>query len=197
MLELVPYDKNRIEEISLKISEAFLHEEGTYSLFLDHKNCDAYMRCIITMLVKSHCLYELDEGKGWIAYYDKKHQIGMLAQLQYATEVIFQVDLNQYNAVTQAMEPWVSSEKRFDVLPDFISVFLVCVPVNEQKHGYFQKMMKYVFSLCDERNIPCILDTDSELKKKKYEHIGMKCVDSMNLEGGAKQYSLVYRLETL
>ncbi len=192
MLKLVAYDQTRIQEIASVVSEAFMAEEGTYALFLDRKNCEAYMRCVIAMLVKSHCLYELEEGEGWIAYYDKKHTIGMLSQLQFATEVMFAVDLGQYEKVTRAMQPWVTSEKRFEKLKDYLSVFLVCVPKEKQGKGNFRKMMQMVFAQCAQRGIPCILDTDSACKKEKYEHLGMECVASMELEGGAEQYSLIY-----
>ncbi|MBR1597741.1 MAG: class I SAM-dependent methyltransferase [Lachnospiraceae bacterium] len=45
--------------------------------------------------------------------------------------------------------------------------------------------------------LPVVLDTDAELKKAKYEHLGMKCATAKHLADGVELYGMVYEPESI
>ena len=74
---------------------------------------------------------------------------------------------------------------------DFIKVEMLLVETDFQNKGYMHKIMNEIFKFADEYSLPVILSTDSELKKDKYVHIGMKYLYKRKLKGGIYIYELI------
>lgn len=69
---------------------------------------------------------------------------------------------------------------------------MVVVLREYQGKGYMHKILKQPFAEADTKNIPCILDTDTPLKVKKYTRCGMELCGEKKLKNGISLYTMAY-----
>ena len=79
----------------------------------------------------------------------------------------------------------------------YIQVMMVAVTELYQGQGYMRKLLDIAFEEGRKHNMPVYLNTDAKLKRDKYEHIGMKCVNEQRFSDDIVLYDLVYEPETL
>ena len=79
----------------------------------------------------------------------------------------------------------------------YIQVMMVAVTEPYQGQGYMRKLLEIAFEEGRKHNMPVYLNTDAKLKRDKYEHIGMKCVNEQRFSDDIVLYDLVYEPETL
>ncbi len=58
-----------------------------------------------------------------------------------------------------------------------------------QGKGIMHKVLELPFTEARVKNIPCVLDTDTPLKAKKYIKCGMKMCRKKRLKGGCSLYT--------
>ena len=75
---------------------------------------------------------------------------------------------------------------------DYIAVSMVVVLREYQGKGYMHKILEQPFAEADTKNIPCILDTDTPLKVKKYTRCGMELCGEKKLKNGISLYTMAY-----
>ena len=93
-----------------------------------------------------------------------------------------------------AMHPgWVETNQKYKKEKDFVEVFMVCVPLEHQGKGYLRKLLEEPFALARSMDCPCIIDTYTELRAAKYQHVGMKVTDHKSYPQNVEMYSLEYR----
>ena len=63
--------------------------------------------------------------------------------------------------------------------------------------GFMRPLLEIAFEEGRRLALPVVLDTDADLKKAKYEHLGMRCVTATRFLDGVKLYGLVYEPETM
>lgn len=54
-------------------------------------------------------------------------------------------------------------------------------------------LLEEPFRIARERKFPCVLDTDTELKVKKYISCGMKKMAETSIKGGGTMYTMESR----
>ena len=59
----------------------------------------------------------------------------------------------------------------------------------------YKRAAEEAFNETDHHGIPCVLDTDSEKKAGRYEHIGMKTYKEKELESGLHMFTCIYEPE--
>lgn len=81
-------------------------------------------------------------------------------------------------------------EKIYQKEPDYVVVSMVAVRREFQGQGFLRALLEEPFRTARERSIPCVLDTDTELKMKKYIACGMKLSAETPLKGGGCMYTM-------
>lgn len=178
------------------IGSAFVHETGPFSSYFTEKEASAYFTCLIQMAVSSHCLYELDDGKGYVMYFRKHHGPSFFQKMLFAFRLCMCMDLEKMQKYMDALKDWKDYEEKYRHEKDYVDLFMVCIPEKEQGRGYLRELLKEPMQMAKERNIPCILDTDSDVKMQKYRHIGFRITDDMILPDGNHMYTMEYRKDS-
>lgn len=70
---------------------------------------------------------------------------------------------------------------------------MVVVLREFQGKGFMHKIPELPFAEARAKNIPCVLDTDTPLKVKKYVKCGMKMCAKKKLKNGVSLYTMAYR----
>lgn len=56
-----------------------------------------------------------------------------------------------------------------------------------------KKVLEHPFAEADQAGIPCVLDTDTKLKREKYTKCGMRNTGEKKLKSGQYLYTMEYR----
>lgn len=83
--------------------------------------------------------------------------------------------------------------KVFRKEPDYIVVSMVVVLREFQGKGVMHKVLEQPFAEAASKDIPCVLDTDTPLKVKKYIRCGMELCGKKKLRHGIFLYTMAYR----
>ena len=85
-----------------------------------------------------------------------------------------------------------SLEKNYrDNKKQFVQVELLAVKKEYQGKGFMRPLVETAFEVAKRGNLPVIVSTDAKLKKDKYEHIGMRHVNTRKLGENSFMYDLV------
>lgn len=184
-----------LKRIGHNIGSSFVHETGPFSDYFTEEEASAYFYCLCKMAMHSHCLYELEDEKGYVIYFRKKHGPSFAQKTLFAFRLCARMNLQHMQKYMDALSSWNDYEEKYRHEKDYVDLFMVCIPEKQQGKGYLRKLLKEPMRLAEERNIPCILDTDSESKMMKYRHIGFNVKDETVLPDGNHMYTMEYRKE--
>jgi len=85
-----------------------------------------------------------------------------------------------------------SLEKTYrDSKKQFVQIELLSVKKEYQGKGFMRSLVETAFEVAKQGNLPVIVSTDAKLKKDKYEHIGMKHINTRTLGEKSFMYDLV------
>ena len=73
----------------------------------------------------------------------------------------------------------------------FVQIELLAVRKEYQGKGFMRPLVETAFEVAKKSKLPVIVSTDAKLKKDKYEHIGMKHVNTRMLGEKSFMYDLV------
>ena len=186
--------KKEIDDIVKIYVESNLNEEGTISLFKDENTFRRYLKVLIKASIKNNMLYSLSENKeGFVILNSTLNSLRSSAKIYMFLSFIRTFGLKGYYNFLKSMKSDKSSllDKLRMGNKDFIKVEMLLVETDFQNKGYMHKFMNEIFKFADEYSLPVILSTDSELKKDKYVHIGMKYLYKRKLKGGIYLYELI------
>lgn len=113
-----------------------------------------------------------EKGEGYLAYWRKKTKTAMKPALHMVKRFLCELPPRAW--MTVAASGGEQYAKIFKKEPDYIAVSMVVVMREFQGKGFMHKVLEQPFAEADSRNIPCVLDTDTPLKVKKYIHCGME-----------------------
>lgn len=182
------------------IAEAFADytyeegEEGMFYLFPDREAVKTYMRAFVRAGIKSGWIYTTSEKReGYIMISDSSSKPPVSALL----EVIrgcrkalgFKGSIAFLKSIKRGGESLEQRMKRNK--QDFIKIEMVAVTKPYQGKGYMRKVVDIAFRMGQERNLPCILDTDGSLKRDKYIHLGMQSVGTRKTGERSYLYDLI------
>ena len=85
-----------------------------------------------------------------------------------------------------------SLEKTYrDNKKPFVQIELLAVKKEFQGKGFMRPLVETAFEVAKQGDLPVIVSTDAKLKKDKYEHIGMKHINTRTLGEKSFMYDLV------
>ena len=194
MQKVKSLSKKEIDGIVKTYIESNLNEEGTISLFKDENTFRKYLKVVIKASIKNNMLYSLSENKeGFVILNSTLNPLRSSAKIYMFLNFIRIFGLRGSFEFLESMKSDNSSllDKLRMENKDFIQLEMFLIETEFQNKGYMHKIMNEIFKFADEYSLPVILSTDSELKKDKYVHIGMKYLYKRKLKDGIYLYELI------
>ena len=175
-------------------------EMGMSYLGKDRQAISDYICAYVRMAIRERVLYSTSGNhEAFIAFKRSGHNMSISSAAGLIGTVLECVD---YRNIGNAVKGFACSDKGYgDILVKFkiphIYVGMVAVTKPYQGQGYMRKLLEIAFEEGRRASIPVVLDTDAELKKAKYEHLGMKCVTTKAIADGVKLYGMVYESDDI
>ena len=136
-------------------------------------------------------LYSTSEtGEGYLAYWEKKTKPAIGPALHMVKRFLCELPLKAGLAVMQSGGEQYA--KIFKKEQNYIVVSMVVVLREFQGKGFMHRVLEQPFAEAEEKNIPCVLDTDTPLKVKKYIRCGMELAGEKKLKAGFSLYTMAY-----
>lgn len=186
-------DIKRCQEIASACTDAFLHEPGTFPAMLDAQETMALMQAVIHMAVLSGSLYENEAQSAWMFVYHKHNGPSILAQARMGWNVLRHIKPAHTMAMQQALSSWQPATERFRKEQNYLYIYLFAIRTESQHQGMMRAMLRQLQKQAAEEQIPIILDTDSPIKRQKYEACGFRTAASAELSCGICQYAMIWR----
>ncbi|MCD7743699.1 MAG: GNAT family N-acetyltransferase [Lachnospiraceae bacterium] len=197
MIRLKNLTDEELKTIGRRIGGAFYDEgEGLFTR-LDREDA------ITALEIMTECYYRLgvlyatsEQQEGYLAYWRKGEakEWGMKmvrVSLHMAWRFLREIPFGSLKKLLPLMKnPY---EKIYQKEPDYVIISMVAVRREFQGQGYLRVLLEEPFRIARERNIPCVLDTDTELKVKKYVSCGMKKTAETPIKGGGTMYTMESR----
>lgn len=99
---------------------------------------------------------------------------------------------NFSNIIKKFQAGGASLEKTYrDSKKQFVQIELLAVKNEYQGKGFMRPLVETAFEVARQGNLSVIVSTDAKLKKDKYEHIGMRHVNTRTLGEKSFMYDLV------
>ena len=135
-------------------------EESPFYLLGSREKVINYLSLNIRMMAKSGWVYSLGEHREvFIAFNTKKTALPPFHILfQYVYSSIRLIGLSEMKRFIRQLSSTSSSFRSHKKYKDFIHVQMLSVKPEYQGKGFMRKAMEEVFSLVDEKKIPCILE---------------------------------------
>ena len=177
MIKCTNLSNEEIMQIGSWVAKAFLSEPGCFSILSQDVGNKLFTGIVKTCYQAGH-LYTTSENKeGFCVYWTKQERPGWWPQLKMGLSMAVSLPWKVGILLNDSQNNWKPTEKRYKKADDFVEIFLIAVRKEYQGQGYFRKMLEEPFALAKKRGTICVLDTDSEEKAAKYEHVGMKIID--------------------
>ena len=194
MKKLTGLSDAEVDRIGKLIGEAYYAEDDPMiRSFHSKEDCIKYFTLITRMCMEGNVLYTIsDNYEGFVAFYTKK-ELPYLAMLKMIFRMMrsgLMPTLMQFGALHKG---WVETNKKYKKEKNFVEVYMACVPIEHQGKGYLHKLLALPYQIARENNMPCILETNTDLKAAKYQRCGLKVRDRQEFPSGVVMYSLEYR----
>ena len=183
--------KEEIAEIGRKIGEAFAAEKaGIVTLLTEEQTVKAF-EIMTEYFYRAGVMYSTSEtGEGYLAYWEKKTKPAIGPALHMIKRFLWELPLKAGLAVMQSGGEQYA--KIFKKEQNYIVVSMVVVLREFQGKGFMHRVLEQPFAEAEEKNIPCVLDTDTPLKVKKYIRCGMELAGEKKLKAGFSLYTMAY-----
>jgi len=159
-----------------------------------------YICAYVRMAIKERILYSTsDAHEAFIAFKSSRCKMSFSSASELVRTIPGCVDLGHIFSV---MKGYRHTEKNYSSILSklkipYIYVGMVAVTKTNQGQGFMRPLLEIAFEEGRKHGVPVVLETDAELKKAKYEHLGMKCVTTLSFTAGVKLYGLVYEPENI
>lgn len=174
-----------INDVGNVIADSFMKEKGSFPLSFTFDECVLYFEEIVEKLYQQGFFYVIDDDKGYISFVHSKY----LCDIKNINHK--NLSRRSLKKLSDNMLGW-EGIKNCLVGGEYIEIFLLAIKPKYQGTGLLRKVMKYMFKIADALNIPCLLETDSDLKSIKYIQCGMNKVYEKELKSGIHMYILIY-----
>ena len=193
MIKIENKSPEEIAEIGREIGKAFAAEkDGIVKLLTEEQTIKAF-EIMTECFYRMGILYSTSEiGEGYLAYWEKKTKPKSISEYLHMIER-FLCELPPKAVMAVAKSGGAQYAKIFKKEKNYIAVEMVVVLREFQGKGIMHKVLELPFTEARVKNIPCVLDTDTPLKAKKYIKCGMKMCGKKRLKGGGSLYTMVYR----
>jgi GNAT superfamily N-acetyltransferase len=196
MIPFTSSDTGKIRETAACFAESFLADEGLISSCLNRKEAETYFFLLLKEYIRIRAVYASSEKEeGYIIFHRKKQGIPWYRELSLFVSYLRFLPFSAMQKLILAQRDWEDYSITFSNLPDYVDVSFICVRPEYRHQGFFRRLMQEAFNEADHHGIPCVLDTDSEKKAGRYEHIGMKTYKEKELESGLHMFTCIYEPE--
>lgn len=195
MLKVENKSKEEIAGIGRKIGEAFAAEKaGIVTMLTDEQTVRAF-EIMTDYFYRAGVLYSTSEtGEGYLAYWEKKTKLAIYPALHMIKRFLCELPLKASLIVMQSGGEQYA--KIFKQEPNYIAVSMVVVLREFQGKGFMRRVLEQPFAEAEKKKIPCVLDTDTLLKVKKYSRCGMKLCGEKKCKHGVSLYTMAYNVPT-
>ena len=176
------------------------NEWGMSYFCKDKQAVSDYICAYVEMAIKEHVLYSTsDAHEAYIVF----KRSGMNMSLSSAAGLIATIPgkLDKDHTIDVLKEIRHAGKSYGQILAKLkiphIYVGMVAVTEKYQGQGFMRKLLEIAYEEGRKHGLPVVLDTDAELKKAKYEHVGMKCVTTQHLSNGVELYGMVYEPDSI
>lgn len=193
MIKVENKSPEEIAKIGREIGKAFAAEkDGIVKLLTEEQTIKAF-EIMTEGFYRAGVLYSISEiGEGYLAYWEKKTKPKAISAVLHMVKR-FLCELPFKTVISVASSGSAEYAKIFKKEKNYIAVEMVVVLREFQGKGFMHKVLELPFTEAREKNIPCVLDTDTPLKVKKYVKCGMKMCGKKKLKSGVTLYTMAYR----
>lgn len=196
MVKITELSEREIEEIGEAFADhAYAEgERGMAYLFGSRDNVKNYISGYARAMIKGGYLYSTSENhEAFVAYRYSKDKYAASAGLELIKSVLSTVGLGGAIRMLKAMSKGGKSYEDIykKTKKPYIFVGMLVVRKQYQGQGFMRKALDIAFEDGKRRGCPVLLDTDAELKRDKYVHLGMKNVQTRKISEGSYLYDLV------
>lgn len=193
MLQLKNITREHLHQIAVNFAESFLAMKGSLSSCMGHDEAVIYFEEVLYEYQRIGALYALSENEeGYIVYHLKKNGVRWYRDLYLFLRYLAKMNPETLQRMILIRRGWTDYSIAHADTKNYVDVALVSVKKEYQGKGYLRKLMAEPFALAEKLKIPVILDTDSEYKAIRYEHIGMRVEKDALLESGLHFYTMIY-----
>lgn len=190
MIKLTNLSNEEIDTIAEEIAKAFMAEDGGFPKSFDMNDCITYYKALIRIIYENGALYTFSEQReGYAAYWLKKDRPAIQQHFKMAYLILKKMPLKRFMVFAKNLKGWKGYEHIYKK-EDYVDFFMVAIKPEYQGQGLLRKALNAAFELASNNQVKCVLDTDSEIKAKKYEHCGMKLIKEQLLDSGIHMYTL-------
>lgn len=193
MFKVENKSKEEIAGIGRKIGEAFAAEKaGIVTMLTDEQTVKAF-EIMTDYFYRAGVLYSTSEtGEGFLAYWEKKAKSAISPALHMIKRFLCELPLKA--SLTVMRSGGEQYAKIFKREQNYIAVSMVVVLREYQGKGFMHRILEQPFAEAEKKNIPCVLDTDTLLKVRKYICCGMKLCGEKKLKHDVSLYTMAYNV---
>ena len=183
-----------IQKIGERISRSFMAEDGLFQKIFNAEESLAFFRALTQVACEAGCLYTTTKRQeGFAIYWKKSGRPGLRSRIRLNRLLAQNLSWKTRLRLNQALKSWDGCEDACRSETDYIRVFLAVVLSPYQGQGFLHELLEDALQLAQTEGIPCILNTDSQLKMQKYEACGMKLVKETSVGDEVTLYTMEYR----
>lgn len=194
MRELIKVEnksEEEIEEIGRKIGEAFAAEKAGIVTALTREQTVRVFEIMTECYYRAGVLYTTSEkGEGYLAYWQKSERPAMGPVPHMIKRFLCELPPKAWIAMIGSGGDQYA--KIFRKEKDYIVVSMLVVLREFQGKGFMRWVLEQPFAEAASKNIPCVLDTDTPLKVKKYIRCGMELCGEKKTGHGISLYTMAY-----
>ena len=165
-----------------------------YPGYPDRTSLVNYLVAMIKTASEYNGVYATSDNKeGIIILTDTTHPYPGIAMIKMMWRMMRALGFKNFSDIIKKFQAGGASlEKTYrDSKKQFVQIELLAVKKEYQGKGFMRPLVETAFEVAKEGNLPVIVSTDAMLKKDKYEHIGMKHVNTRTLGENSFMYDLV------
>ncbi len=165
-----------------------------YPGYPDRTSLVNYLVAMIRTANECNAVYATsDKKEGIIILTDTTHPYPGTAMLKMVWRMARALGFKNFSGIIKKFQAGGASlEKTYrDAKKQFVQIELLAVKKEYQRKGFMRPLVETAFEVARLGNLPVIVSTDAKLKKDKYEHIGMKHINTRTLGEKSFMYDLV------
>jgi predicted GNAT family acetyltransferase len=184
--------KEELVKYGTLIGEAFVLEGDGIATTAPKEDIVKAFEIMTEYFYKSGVLYTTsDDHEGFLAYWRKNTKVKIKPMLHMIFRMLREMSFKGVMAVASSSGELYA--KLYKKEKDYVAVSMVVVLREFQGKGYMKKVLEHPFAEADQAGIPCVLDTDTKLKREKYTKCGMRNTGEKKLKSGQYLYTMEYR----
>ena len=165
-----------------------------YPGYPDRTKLVNYLVAMISVAKEYDAVYATsDKKEGIVILTDTTHPFPKSAMFKMMWRMVRALGLKNFSDIIKKFQAGGASlEKTYrDSKKHFVQIELLAIRKEYQGKGLMRPLVETAFEVAKQGNLPVIVSTDAKLKKDKYEHIGMKLVNTRTLGERSFMYDLV------